>query len=379
MSNLLLEYRLLKLEKRVLNEAKQVGTLYHVCTLPAYLKHIVPKDQLKSSGEWQNYLYGDNDYVSFTRNKRYIVSTNDTDHSHILIKLVIDGDKLSERYKIGPYNYRHWDSSDEDEFGNAPVMDYDQELDWTDPKNREQEEVVKGPIKNISKYIKEIQIDVDRLDEATVKTLKSLPRKKSLPGVNIVYTNFIYRKSPTLAKAIKDTGLKDGDDLKTTVKLLIEASKNDVEPMLYSLDISKIKKAIDTGMDLDKKYNRGYPVTFYSSHRSIDILKMLLDAGASPNCPGDPPLNRACDYSGSPEVVKLLLKYGADPNAADKEGMTPIYRAATNEKNAIELIKILLAAGADIEGAYRKNNYGVTAYDRAYPEVKEFLDSVRNK
>lgn len=374
MSNLLLEYRLRKLENLVFNEAKQVGTLYHICNLQAYIKYIAPKDQLKASGEFMNFLYGDNDYVSFTRNRNYNVSHSKSDDSTIFVRLVIDGDKLSEHYKIGPYNDAYWDRSTEDEYGNAfGGLTGDDD----DASKREQEEVVKGPIKNISKYIKELQIDVTTLDEDTIKTIKSLPRKKALQGANIVYNNFIRHKSPTLRKAIRNTGLKDGDNLATTIKLLIEASKNDVEPMIFSEDINKVEQAIDAGIDLDKEYNRGYPVTFYSNNRSLNILKMLLDAGASPDCPNDPPLIRACGFSGSPEVVKLLLKYGADPNVTNKDGISPIYAAATNEKYAIELINLLLDAGADIEDAYRKNKYGVTAYNRAYPEVKEFLDSMR--
>lgn len=374
MSVRLLEYRLRKLENLVFNEAKQVGTLYHICALQDYIKYIAPKDQLKASGDYTNFLYGGSDYVSFTRNKNYNTLHGKADDTSVFVRLVVDGDKLSEHYKIGPYNDAYWDRSSEDEDGHAfgGLTGYDDSIEL-----REQEEVVKGPIKNISKYIKEIQLDVATLDEDTVKTIKSLPRKKALQGANIVYNNFIKRKSPTLRKAIRNTGLKDGDNLATTIKLLIEASKNDVEPMIFSEDINKVEQAIDAGVDLDKEYNRGYPVTFYSNNRSLDILKMLLDAGASPDCPNDPPLVKACDFSGSPEVVKLLLKYGADPNVTNKDGISPIYAAATNEKYAIELINLLLDAGADIEDAYRKNKYGVTAYNRAYPEVKEFLDSVR--
>lgn len=374
MSSLLLEYRLSRLERLILNEAKQVGTLYHICALQDYIKYIAPKDQLKASGEYMNFLYGDDDYVSFTRNKNYNTSHGKSDDTNVFVRLVVDGDKLSERYKIGPYNDAYWDRSSEDEDGRAfgGLTGDDDTI-----KLREQEEVVKGPIKNISRYIKELQLDVATLDEDTVKLIKSLPRKKALQGTNIVYNNFIKRKSPTLQKAIRNTGLKDGDDLATTVKLLIEASKNNPEPLLFSEDIDKVEQAIDAGIDLDKEYNRGYPVAFYSNNRSLDILKMLLDAGARPDCPNDPPLVKACDFSGSPEVVKLLLKYGADPNVTNKDGISPIYKAATNNKYAIELINLLLDAGADIEGAYRKNNYGVTAYNRASPEIKEFLDSVR--
>lgn len=374
MSKLSLEYRLRKLESLIFNEAKQVGTLYHICALQDYIKYIAPLDRLKASGDYTNFLYGGNDYVSFTRNKNYNTLHGKADETNIFVRLVVDGDKLSEHYKIGPYNDAYWDRSSEDEdghaFGGLTGDDDNATL-------REQEEVVKGPINNISKYIKEIQLDVAALDEDTITELKSIPRKKVLLGKHIVYTDFIKRKSSATRKTIIAAGLQNGDILDKAVRLLLKASKNNPEPLLFSEDIDKVKQAIAMGADLDHEYSRGYPVTFYSNNSTLRILKMLLDAGASPNCRKDPPLVKACGFMGSPEVVKLLLDYGADPNVTNKDGMSPMYVAATNNQYAIKLINLLLDAGANVEDAYRENKYGVSGYKRAYPKVKEFLDSMR--
>ena len=53
-----LEQRITRLEKLMGNERKQVGTLYHICDAKSFIKYVLPKDQLKSSGEYTNYLYG---------------------------------------------------------------------------------------------------------------------------------------------------------------------------------------------------------------------------------------------------------------------------------------------------------------------------------
>ncbi|WP_433124822.1 ankyrin repeat domain-containing protein [Micromonospora sp. CA-240977] len=51
-------------------------------------------------------------------------------------------------------------------------------------------------------------------------------------------------------------------------------------------------------------------------------------------------------------VASALLRLGADPNAADREGTTPLYQASVH--GAVDLVRPLLAAGAapDIESGH---------------------------
>lgn len=201
-----LEYRVAHLEHLLFNEAKQVGILYHVCTLEAYLKYIYPTDTLKASGTFNNKLYKGRDYVSFTRDQHFVVEI-DSKHN-ILIQLVIDGDKLSEHYKIGPYNYYAFPLSnrdiysDQDKFGDLASSEEDNEdsFIYDDPKNRQQEEVVKGPIKNLSKYIKEIRFCfTGEIDSDTINFLEKCKSQLS----NCIYVPFVqngmaYRRSNRL-------------------------------------------------------------------------------------------------------------------------------------------------------------------------------------
>lgn len=48
---------------------------------------------------------------------------------------------------------------------------------------------------------------------------------------------------------------------------------------------------------------------------------------------------------GDVEYVELLLKHGADPNARDKDGRTPLHYVAFN--GHVEIVKVLLEHGAD--------------------------------
>ena len=45
------------------------------------------------------------------------------------------------------------------------------------------------------------------------------------------------------------------------------------------------------------------------------------------------------------ETARLLLEYGADPNAVDNKGQTPLHKSAS--KGLIEVSKLLLEYDAD--------------------------------
>jgi len=74
----------------ILNEAKQVGTLYHFTSYKNMIKIIEDNLVLKSPTP--------DGYISFTRNKTMVSDTISQS-----VRMVINGDKLSEKYNIGPH------------------------------------------------------------------------------------------------------------------------------------------------------------------------------------------------------------------------------------------------------------------------------------
>ena len=144
---------------------KQVGTLYHYTSADG-LKGILKSNSIKASKEY--YLGNDLHFISFTRNKNFHKKGSSFDVK-IDYRIALDGDKLSNKYKIKPFAYiPGWNYEDnweyewlEDEpesvvrdFFNA-TGDYDEQEEriyFKDPN---------GSIPNIKDYI----LKVDKISD----------------------------------------------------------------------------------------------------------------------------------------------------------------------------------------------------------------------
>ena len=135
----------------LIKESKQVGKLYHICSLWDFSDYIVPNNVLSASGNYKNWVKGGRtDIISFTRDKSFVVKTQGLMFSPIIVQIEVDGDRLSEKYKIFPYNDLAFNTDTGERIDEWP-----EEI-----KNREKEECVIGPIKNFSSYITNITICV---------------------------------------------------------------------------------------------------------------------------------------------------------------------------------------------------------------------------
>ena len=86
------------------------------------------------------------------------------------------------------------------------------------------------------------------------------------------------------------------------------------------------------------------------SPEQLPVFKALLEAGADPSRGyGEAPLKVAieCSPGAGLEPVRLLLDAGAKPNALDQLGV-PVYFAAFDRKVDVEVLKLLIDRGADV-------------------------------
>jgi hypothetical protein len=117
----------------ILKEAKQVGPLYHWTDFMGSL-NIISQDFLKG---YLTDTFSSNPAISFTRNKNFYKGNNKL-ATKPEISFVIDGDMLSNHYKIQPFQ---------------------------DPKIKKdemEEKVITDGIKNFSKYVTKVIIIKNR-------------------------------------------------------------------------------------------------------------------------------------------------------------------------------------------------------------------------
>jgi ankyrin repeat protein len=160
-----------------------------------------------------------------------------------------------------------------------------------------------------------------------------------------------------------------------TVKFLLDrgadaTERNDagVSPIIAgaaSGDVETVRLLLDHGAKADDfpKSNQPAaadvmagmrtPLMWAASHNDVRMIRLLLDHGADPNQStffGNP-LSHAC-WNDSFEAAELLIARGAKVNARDAvANFTPLHWAAGTERSCPDLVKLLLAHGADPNAA----------------------------
>lgn len=119
---------------------------------------------------------------------------------------------------------------------------------------------------------------------------------------------------------------------------------------VYKGHVATARALLEGGADVNKLTAAGAPLHIAVFKNNPDMISLLLEYGADvTQCEpeqGTPVLAFAADY-GYTDVVKTLIDAGAGANQANWRGVTPLMMAAAG--NHIDAMKVLLREGAQRE------------------------------
>lgn len=148
-----------------------------------------------------------------------------------------------------------------------------------------------------------------------------------------------------------------------------------------------LKLLIDAGANIEVRSNQGWtPLFECAANGKTENVRILLAKKANPNIvdpKGDTPLHWA---AGNVQIVKMLVRAGAKVNCANRDGETPLMKAALScDRSSAQA---LLDAGADpkaidIEGRTAKDLVRYRAEDwarsaKAFAQEKPGKDRFMN-
>ncbi len=124
----------------------------------------------------------------------------------------------------------------------------------------------------------------------------------------------------------------------TTLPIHKMAKEGNVSALIKLLDKGESPNTIDR--------NLSTPLFTACYYKQTRIIQTLLERGANPNAVNDKgytPLH----FATQKEDVSLLLEHGANPSAKDRTGMTPLHCAVFNGYGK-DVVQFLIENGSDV-------------------------------
>jgi len=146
-------------------------------------------------------------------------------------------------------------------------------------------------------------------------------------------------------------------------KIEILSPKETNAPKKFESKLVQVKKLIEKGLDVKKKYGmyENQLIHYVCYKQDIETLKYLIEIGIdieSENNYGERPIHISCN-NGCLEIVKLLIEQGANIEAETTNTRErPIHCACSY--NHLEIVKLLLEKNVNIDVKDNYNNTPLT-------------------
>jgi len=168
----------------------------------------------------------------------------------------------------------------------------------------------------------------------------------------------------------------DGDEREMSSLIVAGANVNarEVEgetPLMYAAAAGRTKMVLfllESGADIDAISDNG-ETALVRAGGYTETVRALLEKGANVEL-GAPLISAS--YSGQLDTLKVLLEKGANPNAELLYGDTALTAVAI-QSASIEVAKVLVAAGADVEHKKQGKTAEMLAAENGHQDMAEFL------
>lgn len=177
----------------------------------------------------------------------------------------------------------------------------------------------------------------------------------------------MYKEKNNITYFISFIILRIGSIFSKETRMFLASLTGDYDTVKYLID----KKNVNLNNSLN-------PLFIASAKGHVNIVELLLKNGADINAKekrGWTPIMAAVQNENNASVVQILLKHEATVNDKSNYGITALIIASSKESN-IEVVKMLLEKGADIEakGGYaQKETPLIVAAFRGNTNIAEIL------
>ena len=165
-------------------------------------------------------------------------------------------------------------------------------------------------------------------------------------------------KDPAVAQVLVDAG----------ADMNAKTGEKGETPLHMARNLDVVKILLDAGAEANVSDNNGITPLHHagSTGRVTEIQTLLLEAGADPNAKNEYGATPLFGVWDDPARIQALLDAGADVSVTDNEGKTPLFERM--RPDTLEVFKALLAAGVDPNA---QNSYGITVLHVIQGSVKE--------